>query len=297
MSSEKASLQLLPAIEGAYVQRGKREAFAVRTKDGSIAVRIARRKRRSAAERIPLLRGVLRLVRAVRRPLRVYSVSQNMRPQQLTRPSADSAAMARALRLPRLTLTALRCTLVAFLFVIAFALLPLLFELALVSWPVFLRGLTLCLTRVGLMLFSIRTLSHMKFLRRISMCRGAANKVTECLRAKKKLSIEAALTSPRLTGESDAAFLLLLGILLIIAGALLPLDFSDVFLRVAVRLLLILALAAVVNEIIRPIERAPESVWHRPLDWLQRTFTMEPHSEMLEVAITAVRAVRGDYGG
>ena len=297
MPREKEPLQLLPAIEGAYIQRGPREIYAVRTKDGSINVRVARTARRSITEHIPLLRGVTRLARAVRRPLGIYAVSQRMRPQQLTRPSADSAAMARALRLPRLTLTALRCTLMVLLCVVAFALLPLLLELALVSWPPVLRALTLCVVRVGLLLGTVFVLSRMKFLRRISMCRGAANKVSECVRARRRLTIESTLTSRRIAAESDAAFLLLLGILLIICGAALPLDFSDVFLRVAVRVLLVLVLAAVVNEIIRPIERRPDSLLHRPLEWLQRTFTVEPHSEMLEVAITAVKAARGEIHG
>lgn len=296
MPREKENMLLLPAIEGVYVQRGRREAYAVRTRDGSISVRVSRRKRREGADGIPLLRGVVRLVRAVRRPLHIYSVSQRLRPQQLTRPSADAAAMARALRLPRLTLTALRCTLAVFMFAIAFATLPVFLELTMLSWPVFLRGLTLCLVRVALLLLSVAALSRMKFLRRIAMCRGAANKVARCLHARRKLNYEAVLTCPRLAGESDLAFLLLLGVLLIIAGAVLPLDTSDLFLRVTSRLLLVIALAAVVNEIIRPIERHPESPWHRPLDWLQRTFTMEPHSEMLEVAITGVRAARGEYG-
>ena len=297
MPQNKETMRLLPAIEGAYVQRGPREIFAVRTRDGSINVRVARARRRDMTEGIPLLRGVARLVRAVRRPMHVYSTSQRMRPQQLTRPSADSAALARSLCLPRLTLTALRVTLVILLSVVAFVLLPQLLELALMSWPVALRGLLLCVVRIGLLLGIVYVLSRLKFLRRIAMCRGAANKVSECLRERKKLTIESALTSRRIAAESDGAFLLLLAILLIIAGTALPLDFKDVFLRVAARLLVVLVLAAVVNEILLPIERQPDSLLHRPLEWLQRVFTVEPHSEMLEVAITAVRAARGEIHG
>ena len=297
MAREKEPMQLLPAVEGAYVRRGAREIFAVRTKDGSINVRVARAPRPGQVERIPLLRGVARAIRAVRRPFRIYAASSRMRPQQLTRPSADMTHVARSLHLPRLTLTALRTAFFIMLCVAGFAILPLLLELVIVPWPTPLRAVTLCVVRAGLLLAAVFGLSRMRFLKRVSMCRGAANKVSECVRARKRLTIESALTCRRTAAESDGAFLLLLGLLLIVAGSALPLDFSDMFLRAAVRVLLALALAAVVNEILRPIERRPDSPLHRPLEWLQRTFTIEPHSEMLEVAITAVKAARGEIHG
>ena len=65
-------------------------------------------------------------------------------------------------------------------------------------------------------------------------------------------------------------------------------------LQLGYRIGVILAAAAVSNEIILPLERAnPNSllaVLHRPLMGLQHLFTIEPHNQMIEVALCAFRA-------
>ena len=287
-------MRLLPAIEGICARTEEKETYAVRTERGAIAVRIVRVKRRDVLRRVPVLRGMFRLGRAVASPLHILGVSQDMHPQQLTRPSAEGRTLSKALHLRRLTLTGLRSAAIIIVFALAITFLPLLLDQAVLGWPVAARTAILCCLRIALLLLSVRLLFRLKFLRRIAMCRGAANKVADCLRRGKPLDIENALTGRRLAAESDPAFLLLTAVLLIIAGAVLPLDFSNLLQRVLARAGLTLVLAGLLNEALRPIERRPDSPLHLPLDALQRTFTMEPHSEMLEVAITAVRAARGE---
>lgn len=287
-------ITLRPTLEGVHASADRREALAVRTQDGSIAVRLMHPQKEHPLAHTPLLRGVLRLFSAVSGTVRLCGVARSLHPQELTRPTRGERALAQVLHISPLTLTGLGTGLGILLIALAFAALPLLAEQALSPLSFGLRTALLCALRCILLLAAVSSCFRMKFLRRTAMYRGAANKAADCLASGLEPDIENVLFSRRLAAKSDPAFLLLTALVFIILGSVLPLDFDHLLLRVPVRIALIPVIAAVLNEFIRPIERHPDSLLHAPLDLLQRTFTLEPHSEMLEVAVTAVRAVRGE---
>ena len=289
------SLRIFPGIEGIYACGSQQGAVAVRREDGSIGVRLCAAEPEDGLSRIPVLRGMARLVRCFWRPMQVLWGTQDMQPQQLTRPSKREVVVANALEVAPLGLTVLRTGLVVALSALLFVLLPMVLDRLTVGiLPQGLRAVFGCILRCALLLLAVRVAFSQKFLRRIAMHRGAANKASNCARTGESLDFERVLTESRISPESDGAFLLLTALGLIIAGAILPLDAGNAVLRLLLRLVAAFGLAGVLNEFVLPVERRPESPLHRPLAWLQRPFTREPHGEVLEVAIVAARAAHGE---
>ena len=87
-------------------------------------------------------------------------------------------------------------------------------------------------------------------------------------------------------------FLVVVTVLSVVAFACVRTD--GLAMQLAYRIGAILAIAAVVNELILPLERAnPNGVLatvRQPLMELQHLFTIEPHNQMIEVALCAFRA-------
>ena len=287
-------ITLHPTLEGVRAAASRREALAVRTQDGSIAVRLMHPEKEHPLARIPFLRGALRLFAALTGTARTCAAARTLRPQELTRPTRGERALAQSLHISPLALAGFNTGLGILLIALTFAALPMLAQQALSSLDFAPRTALTCALRCILLPAAVASCFRLKFLRRTAMYRGAANKVADCLASGRTPDIENVLTSRRIAAESDPAFLLLTAIAFIIVGALLPLDFDLLILRVLARILLIPVIAGVLNEFVRPVERRPGSILHAPLAFLQRTFTLEPHSEMLEVAITAVRAAKGE---
>ena len=287
-------ITLRPTLEGVHAAASRRGALAVRTQDGSIAVRLMHPEKEHPLSRIPVLRGVRRLFDSLAETAQLCAAARTLRPQELTRPTRGERALAQALHISPLTLTGLGTGLGILLIALAFAAIPLLAEQLLAPLGFGLCAALVCILRCILLLAAVAGCFRLKFLRRLAMYRGAANKTADCLASGRSLDIENVLTSRRLAAASDPAFLLLTAIAFIVLGTILPLDFDNLILRVLVRIALIPVTAGVLNEFVRPVERHPDNPLHAPLDLLQRPFTLEPHSEMLEVAITAVRAVKGE---
>lgn len=288
-----------PVAEGVRFEVGSATACAVRNRDKDISVRVFQESHavRGILSRIPLLRGVARLFGAVSALFRGLDEAEELEPRSAVRGSAFTQEFARLFRTKPMTVSAFVSALLVPVILLAMMLgLPMLVEFGLAQIPGLPRAavnIVCCLFRLLGALLSVYMICRLKVVNRLCMYRGAAGKVINAYEAYGSgLTHESVVLSPRLTDKSDGAFLIVVMLLSIAAFACVRTDV--LLIQLGYRIAVILAAAAVSNEIILPLERAnPNSslaVIRRPLMELQHLFTIEPHNQMIEVALCAFRA-------
>ena len=289
----------IPIAEGVRFQIGEAAVYAVRNEQKDISVRVRRESQffRNLFNRIPFVRGVARLLRAGGLMLRGFSQASQMYPQSVIRGGSFTQGFAELFRTTPQTLCALLTgLLIPVILGVCMIGLPMLVEYGLMmieSLPRFAVNTVCCMFRIGGAVLSICLIARLKVINRLCMYRGAAGKVINAYEAYgPDLTHEEVLLSSRLTDSSDGAFAIVVMILSLIGFACFRTD--NMAAQLAVRLGIILASAAISNELILPLERAkPESfgaMLRRPLISLQHLFTIEPHNQMIEVALCAFRA-------
>jgi uncharacterized protein YqhQ len=159
--------------------------------------------------------------------------------------------------------------------------------------PRFAVNTVCCMFRIAGTVLSVFLICRMRVVNRLCMYRGAAAKVQNAYEAYgRNLTHEEALLSSRLTDASDGAFWILVILLSMVAFACVRTD--NLGTQMAYRVGAVLAVAAIANELVLPLERAkPETfgaTLRRPLVGLQHLFTIEPHNQMIEVAVCAFQS-------
>ena len=288
-----------PIAEGVRFQIGEAAVFAVRNEQKDIAVRVRRKTQffRNLFGKIPFVRGIVRLLTAALRMFSGLNEAAGMNPQTAVRGGRFSRKLAGLFSTTPQTLFALLTGLaIPIVFLLSVIGLPMLAETLLMmieDVPRFAVNAVCCMFRIGGALLGLCLVCRLRLLNRLCMYRGAVSKVTNAYEAYgANLTHEEALLSSRLTDSSDGAFAIVVMILSMIAFACIRVD--DIGVQIAVRLGIIMASAAVSNELILPLERAkPDSLGaalRKPLIALQHIFTIEPHNQMIEVAVCAFRA-------
>lgn len=288
-----------PAVEGVRFEVGKVQAYAVRNESGDITVRVSRTSRflSSLLGWIPFVRGALRLFSAPAGMLRSLRESGRMEPQDSVRGSRSARSFASLFRTTPQVFSGLFTMLLIPVILLGLIIgMPLLTERGLMlsdPLPRYAVNAVCCAVRIIGMLLSIFWICRLRIFRRICMYRGAAGKTLNAWEAHgPRLTHEDAVLSSRLTGRSDGIFLILTVITALIVFACIRVD--GIWLQLAFRAGVLLASAAVVNELIRPLEKARPGSFlahlRKPLWTLQHLFTLEPQNTMIEVAVCAFRA-------
>ncbi|MBQ9951675.1 MAG: DUF1385 domain-containing protein [Clostridia bacterium] len=294
-----AAILATPVAEGVRFEIGTATAFAVRNRSKDITVRVfqERHSLRNLLGYIPFVRGVVRFVNAFASLFSGLRESAELKPRTAVRGGGFSQEFSRLFRTtPVRILSFLSGLAIPLILLVMMFGLPGMVESGLVKIPGMPRAavnVVCCLFRILGSILSVYGICHLKVLSRLCMYRGAAGKVINAYEAYgPELTHEEVMLSPRLTDRSDGAFLIVVMMLSIAAFAAVRTD--GLLLQLGYRIGVILAAAAVSNEIILPLERAnPNSllaVLHRPLMGLQHLFTIEPHNQMIEVALCAFRA-------
>jgi len=289
----------IPMAEGVHFKLGSASAFAVRTDSKDIDVRVRNESHalRRLLSRIPLLRGVVRLLCAVIDFFSALNQSGRMNPQRVVRCSAFTRYFADLFSTTPQTLRALLCgLLIPVILIAALSGVPALIEYGLITFaalPRFAVNIICCAFRLSGALLAVYAICHMRPINRLCMYRGAVSKVINASEAYGPgLTHEDALLSSRLTDASDGAFAIVVLLASIIGFSAMRTD--GLVMQLAYRIGVILASSAVLNELILPLERAlPDTIGaalRTPLMALQHLFTIEPHNQMIEVAICAYRA-------
>ena len=145
--------------------------------------------------------------------------------------------------------------------------------------------------------------SRMKDMRRLFSYHGAEHKTIFCYEHRRELTVENVRTESRFHPRCGTSFLLVVVILsifvFILANAFLHVD--NVFLRMAVKILLLPVVVALSYELNRWLGRHDDLTVSRVLSWpgrmLQHLTTNEPDDSMIEVAIESLKLVIPEVEG
>ncbi len=288
-----------PVEEGARFELGETVSLAVRSSERDIAVHVYSQPRffRELFSRVPLARGITRLLASLSRFFSGLQYSSLMHPQLSVRGGAKMRKTARLFQTTPQVISAMITALLAPIALLSgLWLLPWLVERLLNAFggvPYLAVNLVACAFRIAGLYLSVAVCARMKLLNRLSMYRGAIAKVTNAYEIYGANPTEAEVRrSPELTERSDGAFLLIALSLMMIGCALVRVD--SAWLAILVRLGMLFAGAAIADECILPIEnaRADSILAHlrRRYARLQLLFTLDAHPQMLEVALCALRA-------
>ena len=298
-NNDSQKVHASPVAEGVRIQVGNATAFAVRQDSKDVALRLRREYHpvRDAMERIPFLRGILRLVLGVADFLDGVSESAQLMPQQIVKGTRFEQRFAELFRIRPTSLVAAGSAL-AILFLIGGLVIAGPWALARFVLPGFelsrnAINAVACACRVLSMLLCAAVVPRLRVINRFAMYRGAINRVLNAA-ANGNVTQEAAERASHLSRRSDAAFILVVLMLSVIAFALIRTFTLPV--QVLVRILTVLAIAAVLNEPLRALENARRSRLTDALlavqTGLERLMTRRPHAQMVEAAVYAWNAAR-----
>jgi uncharacterized protein YqhQ len=152
------------------------------------------------------------------------------------------------------------------------------------------------LFRLILVVGYIWAIGHMRDIDRVFAYHGAEHKTINAYEAGENLTVERVRPFPKAHMRCGTSFLLTLVALSVLLFA--PLDPPSLLWRMVSRLALLPVLAGISYEFIRLTARFSDRPWMRwmiaPNLALQRLTTREPDDGMLEVAISALKAVLAD---
>jgi len=298
-NNDNPSIHTTPVAEGVRIQVGSATAFAVRQDSKDVALRLRREYHpaRDAMERIPFLRGIVRLVSAPADFLDGVSESAQLMPQQIVKGTRFEQRFAELFRIRPTSLVAAGSVLAILLLIGGLVIAG---PWALAKWA--LPALELsrpainavaCAARVLAMLLCALAVPRLRVVGRFAMYRGAINRVLNAA-AQGPVTQQSAERAHFLSRRSDAAFILAVLMLSVIAFALIRTFTLPV--QILVRALTVLAIAAVLNEPLRLLENArPTPLTNAllaPHLLLERCLTRRPHAQMVEVALYAFNAAR-----
>lgn len=148
------------------------------------------------------------------------------------------------------------------------------------------------LIRIVIFVGYIKVISLMEDIRRVFMYHGAEHKCINCIEAGYPLTVENVRKASREHRRCGTSFLLYVMVISIIFFAFIQTDVR--WIRIALRIVLIPAIAGVSYEFIRLAGRADNAVIRlisKPGLWLQKLTTREPDDDMIAVGIRSVEEV------
>ena len=169
------------------------------------------------------------------------------------------------------------------------------------DWGVLARNVLEGVVRVVLFLIFMWSVSHMKDIRRTFEYHGAEHKTIFCYEAGEDLTVENVRKQRKYHPRCGTSFMFVLIIIATIVSSIVfsIIDITNPFLRMLAHLVLLPFVVGVSYEFNRYAGRS-ESVISRALRWpglmIQHLTVFEPDDSMIEVAITAMKAVIPDDG-
>ena len=296
------NLHASPVAEGVRIQIGTATAFAVRKENKDVALRIRREYHpaRDAMARVPFLRGIVRLVSGTAEFMDGVFESAQLDPQRIVKGSRFEQRFAELFRIHPTSLVAFGSAIAILLLFAALVILGpwALARFALPALEMSRQGINAaaCAARVLGGLVCAALVPRLRVVNRLCMYRGAINKVLNTPPdGDGQVSRERAQQALHLSRKSDAAFIVAVLLLSVIAFALVRTFTLPV--QLLVRALIVLIIAALLNEPVRLLENAAgksafATALHAPLAALERLMVRRPHEQMVEVAVYAYNAAR-----
>lgn len=297
----KTSIGGQALIEGILMRGPKKQSIVVQGKDGELVKKVEDLKLVKDKHPIcgwPLIRGVVNFgssmvngVKALMYSAEFYpDEDENAEPskvEQWFEKKFGSAALEKAVVYFSVVLG---IAFSIFLFIFLPNLVSGLFNGLIQSYLI--RNLIEGVIRIVIFLTYLILVSQMKDMKRVFAYHGAEHKTIRCYEAREELTVENVRKQTRLHPRCGTSFLFLVVMISILFFAVIRLD--NLFLRLAIRLLLLPAVVAVSYEITRFVGRHDNwftKIMTAPGMWMQNFTTQEPDDSMIEVAIEAVKLV------
>ena len=276
-------------IEGVMMKNQKEYSVAVRKPDGEIEV--TKKKCHSLGDRSkvanwPIIRGVITFVESLLTGMKTLNYSASFYEEE---GKEEKAPEAKENLLMGLVMIAAIVLAVGIFVVVPFLISEALERL--VPSPQ-LRGLMEGVIRVALFVAYVKLISLMDDIKRVFMYHGAEHKSINCVENGLELTVENVRRQTTVHKRCGTSFLLIVMFVSILFFMFIVV--GDIWLRMALRILLIPVIAGLSYEFIRYAgghDNKLINVLSKPGLLLQALTTKEPTDDMIQVAIASVEAV------
>lgn len=282
-------------LEGVMMRGASSVALAVRSPDGEIELHTERLKKRSKANKIPLVRGVLAFVGSL-----VVGMKSLLKSAEISAPEGDA---------PSKTSTAIAVILGVVLAVGLFIAAPWFVGWSIKRWTTFdnvgvISVIEGC-TRLLIFIVYLALVRLMSDIKRTFMYHGAEHRTINCYERGLPLTVENVQSCSTKHNRCGTTFLFFVVIFAILLYALLNWVFTlfhgyeylfdNFFFTLMIRLLLLPIIAGLSYELLRGLAMLPDNKFTNALRApglaLQKLSTAIPDDDMAEVAIVAFNAV------
>ena len=293
-------------IEGILMQGPEKRAIVVRSPEGLVE-KVEPLKKKSGWMTWPLIRGVVNFgssmyggVKALMYSADFFPEEENAEPSKFEKWFEGKFGSE---KLEKAVVTLSMVLGVGFS-VVLFFLLPTLIGGFFDRWigNAVVRSLIEGVVRVIIFLGYMIGVSQMKDMKRVFSYHGAEHKTIRCYEAKLPLTVENARQMTRLHPRCGTSFLFVVIIVSILVSSIVfpYINWQNLWVRIGVKLLLLIPVVGVTYEFNRFVGRHDNMVTRvlsAPGMWLQNFTTNEPDDSMLEVAIEALKLVLPDEEG
>lgn len=290
-------------IEGIMMLGPEKAAIAVRKADGEIELKVdpaSSLKARHKIFALPLIRGVIGLFESMKRGISALNYSASFAAEAEEEgqgePSKFDAWLEKKFGWEKVekALMAFAAVLGVVIPIVLFIFLPTLLAGTLDRYigSGILRNLLEGALRIIFFLLFMFSISRMKDMKRVFSYHGAEHKTIYCYEAGEELTVENVRKFPKEHPRCGTSFLFSVMIISILVFSVV--SWSNPFLRMALRLLLLPVVVGISYEINRLIGRYDNPVtrfFRAPGMWFQGFTTFEPDASMIEVAIAALEPV------
>ena len=275
----------------------EKTCMAVRRPDGEITTEVYK-TRKNPLRRIPILRGAAAMILNL-----VDGYKSIMKSSDIAFPDGDGDdAFDRFVKekfgaKAGMTIGVVAAMLGMLLAVLLFILLPTFLTgklsdvVALGGWRSAVEGAF----KIGIFLLYLFAVTRQKDIRRVFEYHGAEHKSIACYEHEEPLTVENVRKYSRFHPRCGTSFLFIVILISILVGAFIP--FTDTVLRALTKLLLLPVIMGISYEIIKYAGAHDNALCHvlsAPGLWIQRLTAFEPDDSMIEVALTALKAVIPD---
>ncbi|MBO5072836.1 MAG: DUF1385 domain-containing protein [Eubacterium sp.] len=285
-------------LEGVMMRNKDQCAIAVRRPDGEIELK--KQECKSIRDKykfagLPVIRGVAAFVDSLRMGMETLNYSASLMEEEEEKKDADETEETREKKEKKESLLMGLVMVLAVIVAIAiFVIAPFLVSESLrrVVRSAQLRGLIEGVIRVVLFVVYVKLISLMEDIKRVFMYHGAEHKSINCIENGLELTVENVRRQKTQHKRCGTSFLLVVMFVSILFFMFIVV--RNMWLRMALRILLIPVIAGISYEFIRYAgshDNVVSNILSKPGLWLQGLTTAEPDDPMIEVAIASVDAV------
>lgn len=278
-------------IEGVMMKNQNEYSVAVRRPDGGIEVKkqpCRSIREKSKIANFPIIRGIVTFVESLATGMKTLNYSASFYEEEEEKENKNKSEAKESLLMGLVMIVAI------VLAVGIFVVVPFLISEALrrpIPSPQ-LRGLIEGVIRVLLFLIYVKLISLIEDIDRVFMYHGAEHKSINCVENGMELTVENVRSQTTVHKRCGTSFLLIVMFVSILFFMFIVV--GNIWLRMALRILLIPVIAGLSYEFIRYAgghDNAVVNVLSKPGLMLQGLTTAEPTDDMIEVAIASVEAV------